>query len=46
MRDIFSVDFRDAIRKIVRRELKEKFGIKAIKDKDKNLKVRTFCNTC
>lgn len=42
MKDIFSVDCRDVIRKIARRELKEKFGIKAIKDKDKNLKVRTF----
>lgn len=33
MKDIFSIDFRDAIRKVVRRELKEKFAIKPPKEK-------------
>ena len=37
MKDIFSVDFRDAIRKVVRSELKDKFGIKPNKDKNKQL---------
>ena len=35
MKDLFSVDFRDAIRKVVRSELKDKFGIKPSKDKNK-----------
>ena len=37
MKDLFSVDFRDAIRKVVRSELKEKFGIKPNKEKNKPL---------
>jgi len=36
MKDIFSVDCRDVIRKVVRRELKDKFGMKTSKDKDKD----------
>ena len=35
MKDIFNVDFRDAIRKVVKRELKDKFGIKVGKEKQK-----------
>ena len=40
MKDIFTVDFRDSIRKVVRRELKEKFGIKAPKDKEKQYRFQ------
>ena len=39
MKDIFSVDFRDAIRKVAKRELKEKFGIKVQKDKQNKTQV-------
>nr|XP_012555822.1 rho GTPase-activating protein 11A isoform X2 [Hydra vulgaris] len=38
MKDIFSVDFRDSIRKVVRQELKEKFSIKTSKDKPSKLR--------
>eukprot|EP00111_Clytia_hemisphaerica_P019174 TCONS_00056645-protein len=44
MKDLFSVDFRDAIRKVVRSELKEKFGIKIHKEKHKGTSSST--TTC
>jgi len=44
MKDLFSVDFRDAIRKVVRSELKEKFGIKIHKEKHKGASSST--TTC
>ena len=44
MKDIFSVDVRDSIRKVVKRELKDKFGIKA--QKEKSNKPQVSCFTC
>ena len=51
MKDLFSVDFRDAIRKVVRSELKEKFGIKIHKEKHKGAvcfrfkRLNPFCGS-
>ena len=38
MKDLFCLDYRDAIRNVVRKEMKQKFGIKVpkFKDKEKN----------